>query len=49
MDMLLKVKPKAFMIAKAEITDAGIAMALMSVVRIFLKNKRTAKIAKIPP
>jgi hypothetical protein len=47
--MLLKVKPKAFMIAKVEITDAGIARALIKVVLIFLRNRSTAKIAKKPP
>jgi len=49
MDMLLKVKPKAFMIAKVEMTDAGMARALIKVVLTFLRNKRTASIAKIPP
>ena len=48
-DMLLKVKSKAFMIAKVDTTDVGIASALINVVRIFLKKMRTAKIAKKPP
>jgi hypothetical protein len=47
--MLLKVKPKAFIMAKVEITDAGIAKALMIVVRNFLRNMRTANIANNPP
>ncbi len=39
MDILLKVKPKAFMIAKVDMTDAGMARALIKVVLTFLRNK----------
>ncbi|OPY69049.1 MAG: hypothetical protein A4E62_01921 [Syntrophorhabdus sp. PtaU1.Bin002] len=49
MDILLKVNPKAFMIAKVEITEAGMAKALMIVVLKFLRKRRTARMANMPP
>jgi len=49
MVMLLKVKLKAFIIANVDMTDAGIARALIRVVLAFLRKRRTAKMAKKPP
>jgi len=48
-DILLNVKPKAFIIAKVEITEAGMANALIKVVLMLRRNMRTASMAKIPP
>jgi hypothetical protein len=47
--MLLKVKLKAFMMAKVEIIEVGIAKALIRVTLRFFKNRRTAIVAKKPP
>ncbi len=49
MVMLLNVKPKAFMMAKVEIIEVGMAKALISVTLVLLKNSRTASVAKNPP
>ena len=47
--MLLKVKPKAFMMAKVAMMEVGMARALIIVLRQFRKKRSTARIAKMPP
>ncbi len=46
---LLKVKLKALIRAKVAMMDTGNATALIRVVRIFLKNMKTAITARIEP
>src|SRR3990172_10724042 len=47
--ILLKVNQKTFIIAKVEIIEVGIAIALIIVTLILLKNNNTAIEAKNPP